>query len=54
MPGKNDSPFVPLDLSQPPGICSMKHARFDLNDIIHEPSDEQLAALTEPVAAQAR
>lgn len=27
---------------------------FDLNDIVHEPSDEQLDALMEAVAAEAR
>ena len=32
----------------------MKLQPFDLNDIIHEPSDEQLDALMEAVAAQAR
>jgi hypothetical protein len=29
-------------------------AHFDLNDIEHEPSDEQLAALMEAVAEEAR
>lgn len=32
----------------------MKLEHFDLNDISHEPSDEQLDALMEAVAAQAR
>ena len=32
----------------------MKLQPFDLNDIIHEPSDEQLDALMEAVAAEAR
>ena len=32
----------------------MKPQPFDLNDIIHEPSDEQLDALMEAVAAEAR
>ena len=32
----------------------MKPLPFDLNDIIHEPSDEQLDALMEAVAAEAR
>jgi hypothetical protein len=32
----------------------MMHDAFDLNDIHHEPSDEQLAALMEEVAAEAR
>jgi hypothetical protein len=32
----------------------MKRVQFDLNDIAHEPSDEQLDALMEAVAAQAR
>lgn len=31
-----------------------KVERFDLNDIEHEPSDEQLASLMEAVAAEAR
>ena len=32
----------------------MDPAHFDLNDIEHEPTDEQLAALMEAVAAEAR
>ena len=32
----------------------MKQQAFDLNDIIHEPSDEQLDALMEAVAVEAR
>jgi len=32
----------------------MKPQAFDLNDITHEPSDEQLDALMEAVAAEAR
>jgi hypothetical protein len=32
----------------------MKPQSFDLNDIIHEPSDEQLDALMEAVAVEAR
>ena len=32
----------------------MKPLPFDLNDIIHEPSDEQLDALMEAVAVEAR
>ncbi|MFO7641128.1 MAG: hypothetical protein R6X17_07625 [Candidatus Competibacteraceae bacterium] len=32
----------------------MKPQFFDLNDITHEPSDEQLDALMEAVAAEAR
>lgn len=32
----------------------MKLKSFDLNDIVHEPSDEQLDALMEAVAAEAR
>lgn len=32
----------------------MKPRPFDLNDIVHEPSDEQLDALMEAVAVQAR
>jgi len=32
----------------------MKPARFDLNDITHEPSDEQLDILMEAVVVQAR
>ena len=32
----------------------MKPQPFDLNDITHEPSDEQLDALMEAVAAEAR
>jgi len=32
----------------------MQHARFNLNDIAHEPSDEQLDALMEAVASEAR
>jgi len=32
----------------------MKEPVFDLNDILHEPSDEQLASLMEAVAAEAR
>ena len=32
----------------------IQHARFDLNDIAHEPSDEQLDALMEAVATEAR
>jgi hypothetical protein len=32
----------------------IQHARFNLNDIAHEPSDEQLDALMEAVAAEAR
>ena len=32
----------------------MKLQPFDLNDIIHEPSDEQLDALMEAVAAEVR
>jgi hypothetical protein len=32
----------------------MGHDAFDLNDITNEPSDEQLAALMEEVAAEAR
>lgn len=32
----------------------MKLQRFDLNDIVHEPSDEQLDALMEAVVVQAR
>ena len=32
----------------------IQHARFNLNDILHEPSDEQLDALMEAVAAEAR
>ena len=28
--------------------------RFDLNDIVHEPSDEELASLMEAVAEEAR
>lgn len=32
----------------------MKLQSFDLNDIIHEPSDEQLDALMEAVATEAR
>lgn len=32
----------------------VKVERFDLNDIEHEPSDEQLASLMEAVAAEAR
>ena len=33
---------------------TMDPAHFDLNDIEHEPTDEQLAALMEAVAAEAR
>jgi hypothetical protein len=33
---------------------AMKLKSFDLNDIVHEPSDEQLDALMEAVAAEAR
>ncbi|AUB84067.1 hypothetical protein [Candidatus Thiodictyon syntrophicum] len=32
----------------------MDPAHFDLNDIEHEPTDEQLAALMESVAEEAR
>ena len=32
----------------------MKQQTFDLNDITHEPSDEQLDALMEAVATEAR
>jgi len=32
----------------------MDPAHFDLNDIEHEPTDEQLAALMEAVAEEAR
>ena len=32
----------------------MATQKFDLNDIDHEPSDEQLAALMDEVAAEAR
>lgn len=32
----------------------MKLQSFDLNDIVHEPSDEQLDALMEAVATEAR
>ena len=32
----------------------IQHARFNLNDIAHEPSDEQLDALMEAVATEAR
>ncbi len=32
----------------------IQHARFNLNDILHEPSDEQLDALMEAVATEAR
>lgn len=32
----------------------MKVQSFDLNDIVHEPSDEQLDALMEAVATEAR
>ncbi len=32
----------------------MKPRSFDLNDIVHEPSDEQLAALMEAVAEEVR
>jgi hypothetical protein len=32
----------------------MKPQSFDLNDITHEPSDEQLDALMEAVAVEAR
>ena len=32
----------------------MKLQSFDLNDILHEPSDEQLDALMEAVATEAR
>jgi len=32
----------------------VKVERFDLNDIEHEPSDEQLASLMEAVAVEAR
>ena len=32
----------------------MKPQSFDLNDILHEPSDEQLDALMEAVAVEAR
>lgn len=32
----------------------MKPKPFDLNDIVHEPSDEQLDALMEAVAVQSR
>jgi hypothetical protein len=32
----------------------MNEERFDLNDIEHEPSDEQLASLMEAVAAEAQ
>ncbi|MFO1424524.1 MAG: hypothetical protein U1F70_12915 [Candidatus Competibacteraceae bacterium] len=32
----------------------IQHARFNLNDIVHEPSDEQLDALMEAVATEAR
>ncbi|KAB2926151.1 MAG: hypothetical protein F9K25_16375 [Candidatus Contendobacter sp.] len=32
----------------------MKPQSFDLNDILHEPSDEQLDALMESVVAEAR
>lgn len=32
----------------------MQHTRFNLNDIAHEPSDEQLDALMEAVATEAR
>lgn len=32
----------------------MAPARFNLNDITHEPSDEQLDALMEAVAVEAR
>ena len=32
----------------------IQHARFNLNDISHEPSDEQLDALMEAVATEAR
>lgn len=33
---------------------TMQNERFDLNDIDHEPSDEQLAALMESVAVEVR
>jgi hypothetical protein len=33
---------------------TMDPAHFDLNDIEHEPTDEQLAALMEAVAEEAR
>ncbi len=33
---------------------TMDPAHFDLNDIEHEPTDEQLAALMEAVAQEAR
>lgn len=32
----------------------IQHARFNLNDIAHEPSDEQLDGLMEAVATEAR
>ena len=32
----------------------IQHARFNLNDIAREPSDEQLDALMEAVATEAR
>lgn len=32
----------------------MATLRFDLNDIFHEPSDEQLASLMEAVAVEVR
>ncbi|HOB63459.1 MAG TPA: hypothetical protein PKI41_15270 [Candidatus Competibacteraceae bacterium] len=32
----------------------MQHTRFNLNDIAQEPSDEQLDALMEAVATEAR
>ena len=32
----------------------IQHARFNLNDIAQEPSDEQLDALMEAVATEAR
>jgi hypothetical protein len=35
-------------------LKSMKTERFDLNDIQHEPTDEQLSSLMESVAVEAR
>lgn len=32
----------------------LQNARFNLNDIVHEPSDEQLDALMEAVVTHAR
>jgi riboflavin synthase len=32
----------------------LQNARFNLNDIVHEPSDEQLDALMEAVVVRAR